>query len=717
MPKDQKLPRAQIDDLTRWVQMGAPWPAAVAEAPKDAPHWAFQLLRRPIVPAIKDQAWSANPIDAFLFAKLEAQGLQPNPPAARQELLRRAYYDLTGLPPTPQEVDAFLADTSPRAYEALIDRLLASPRYGEKWGRHWLDLVRFAETNSYERDGPKPHAWRFRDYVIRSFNQDKPFDRFIREQLAGDELPDRDIDAIIATGYYRLGIWDDEPADREQRRYDGLDDIVATTGQVFLGLTMDCARCHNHKRDPIPQKDYYRLLAFFRNISDYNNGGPRDEVPIFSEPGGKAAYEQRVRDLERRRQETQAAVTALENEFRTLYEKDRPKQPPIKDLPKLLGTDGARILGKERYQRYQQLQRDLRALRAQKVPGELALAVSELGSRPPETFLLRRGNPHDPGDRVEPGFPQLFNVSDPVIPPPPPGAGSSGRRLVLANWIASRDNPLTARVLANRLWQFHFGRGIVRSSNDFGTKGDAPTHPELLDWLATELSDQGWRLKPLHRLIMTSRAYQMSSRGNAAGLKADPLNNLFWRFDMRRLSAEEIRDSILAVNGTLNLKMFGPGIYPEIPPEVLAGQSAPGQGWGKSSPEEQARRSIYIHIKRSLLPPIIADFDPPETDRTTPARFATTQPTQALILLNGDFLGKQAGLFADRLRREAGADVEQQVRLALRLVTARPPSLAEVRRGVELIAKLQAEDGVAADVALKYFALVALNLNEFVYLD
>jgi mono/diheme cytochrome c family protein len=636
MPPTKKLAPPQIADLIQWIRAGAPWPELDKTAAGAKPHWAFQPLRQPGVPTVRDPAWVANPIDAFILAKLEAAGLGPNPPAARHELIRRVVYDLTGLPPSPQEVDAFVADTSPRAYEDLIDRLLGSPRYGEKWGRHWLDLVRFAETNSYERDGAKPFAWRYRDYVIRSFNQDKPYDQFVREQLAGDELTSAGSEGLVATGYYRLGIWDDEPADAAQARYDGLDDIVTTTGQVFLGLTLDCARCHNHKREPIPQKDYYRLLAFFQNINHYRNQGPTDFAPIGLDESGKLAQ---------------------------------------------------------------------------------ALCVTEAGGRAPDTFLLRRGSPGNPGERVEPGFPEIFGVPDPAIPTPPPGAKTSGRRTVLANWLVSRENPLTARVIVNRVWQYHFGRGIVRSPNDFGTKGDPPTHPELLDWLATELLANGWRLKPLHRLILTSNAYQMSSRGNPTALAQDPVNDRFWRFDMRRLSAEEVRDSLLALSGTLNLKMYGPGIYPEIPPEVLAGQSRPGDGWGKSPPQEQARRSVYVHIKRSLLPPILADFDPPETDRTSPVRFATTQPTQALVLLNGAFLNRQAALFAERVRREAGGKVEAQVALCLRVATAREPTAAEVHRGLSFIEELKNHEGVAADVALKDFSLLVLNLNEFMYLD
>jgi hypothetical protein len=671
MPPAKKLPAPQAADLARWVRLGAPWPGAEEPAPatvqrgefritdRDRAHWAFQPVRRPDVPAVKDPGWVANPVDAFILTRLEAKGLRPSPPASKRELIRRLSYDLTGLPPTPKEVEDFVNDPSPMAYEALVDRLLDSPGYGERWGRHWLDLVRFAETNSYERDGPKPHAWRYRDYVIRSFNDDKPYDRFLTEQLAGDELPDRDADTIIATAYYRLGIWDDEPTDREQARYDGLDDIVTTTGQVFLGLTVDCARCHDHKIDPIPQKDYYRLLAFFQNINHYRNGGPSDEVRLVTMPDGRRSFEYLATHVKEK------------NDLRD-------KEPTADDQ---------------------------------------ALCVTEAGGQAPDTFVLLRGNAHIAGDKVEPGFPAVLGGQAAVIPPPPPGARTTGRRRVLADWLASPDNPLTARVLVNRLWQHHFGRGIVRSPNNFGLQGDRPTHPELLDWLAAEFVARGWRLKPLHRLIVTSNAYRMSSRANPAGLAADPANDLFWRFDMRRLSAEEVRDSILALSGSLNRKAYGPGVYPEMPPEVLAGESRPGAGWGKSPPEEQARRSVYVHVKRSLLLPILESFDVAETDRTTPVRFSTTQPTQALGLLNSAFLNREAATFAERLRREAGDDVSRQVRLALNLATARPPSDAEVRRGVELIEAMENEDGASPDLALRSYCLLVLNLNEFVYVD
>ncbi len=878
MPPSKKLPAREIADLTQWIKAGAPWPGedkSAAAAPrrteftisdKDRAHWAFQPIHSPALPDLKDRSWVANPIDAFVLAKLEQKGLRPNPTASKRTLIRRAYYDLTGLPPTPKEVAAFEADNSPQAYEALIDRLLSSARYGEKWGRHWLDLVRFAETNSYERDNPKPNAWRYRDYVIRSFNDDKPYDRFMREQIAGDELPDRTNDSLIATGYYRLGIWDDEPTDRLQARYDSLDDIVATTGQVFLGLTIDCARCHDHKLDPIAQKDYYRLLSFFHNVRHYRNGGPTDEVPIFASDAARQTFEAKVRETKVKRDAAQAELTTLEQAFRSAYEDDKAKSLATSDLEdlhyryyrdtweqlpdfatlkpedtgtlskpffdlsprtrdaafgfvfegtlivpkdgsytfyldsddgsrlvldgknileydgvhdlgkehkvtldlaqarlpirleyfqkentlglsvawsgpgfarrslsaasqptpageaepafaKLIRSEGKRLLGAERFGRYESLRRQMREFARGTVAPETALCVTEEGDKAPDTFVLMRGNAHVQGDKVDPAFLQVLGNALPEIPQPKPGADTCGRRLILANWLASSDNPLTPRVMANRIWQYHFGRGIARSPSNFGLQGDKPTHPELLDWLAAEFLKQGWRIKDLHRLIMTSNTYRMSSEGNTEALAKDPVNDLMWRFDMRRLSAEEIRDSILAVSGSLNLKMYGPGIYPEIPDEVMAGQSMPGQGWGKSSATEQARRSVYIHVKRSLVTPILESFDIAETDRSTPVRFSTTQPTQALAMLNGAFLNRQAETMGTRIRREAGEKVSDQVTLALKLITTREPTPSEIARGVSLIDHLTSQEGVEAQIALDSFCLVALNLNEFVYLD
>jgi hypothetical protein len=731
MPPKGKLPQAQIDVLTRWVKMGAPWPAEAGTVavkhtgppPVDeqARHfWSFRPVVRPPVPVVKDRAWVRNPVDAFVLAKREAGGLRPAPPADRTTLLRRVTYAVTGLPPTPAEVDAFLADRSPDAYEKVVDRLLASNDYGEHWGRHWLDLVRYAETNSFERDGDKPFAWRYRDYVIRSFNHDKPYDRFVKEQIAGDELYPGDPDALVATGYYRLGPWDDEPVDREQAYYDELDDVVTATGQVFLGLTVNCGRCHDHKIDPFPQRDYYRLLAFFHGIRRYDNGaGSLRPLAVAADKDRSrdelAAYRARLADLDRQVAVVEDAVRPhLRGGELDDFNIDTRRAAILKNhIPELLS--------RKDFAHYLSLRRERERLRHHPpAAGAQALCVTEDGPRAPETFVLLRGGAHNPGDRVEPGFPEVLTppgTPPPTIPPPAAGARTCGRRRVLADWLADPHNPLTARAIVNRVWQYDFGRGIVRSSSNFGYQGTPPTHPGLLDWLASEFVAGGMRIKPLQRLLLTSSAFRMSGLAGADTLAKDPENDLLGHFDLRRLTAEEVRDSILAVSGSLNReKANGPSAFAPIPAEVLAGQSMPGNGWGQSAPAEAACRSLFVKVKRSLAVPVLAAFDPADVDATCPVRFTTTQPAQALALLNGAFVREQARVFADDLRRLAGTDAAQ-VRLALWRVFQRPPTRAEVDRGVRFLAEARQKDGLSTAEALRRFCLLVLNLNEFVYVD
>ncbi len=707
-PEGKPLSAAQIDRIRRWISQGAEWPR----------HWGFVQPGPQTPPGVRRRDWVRNPIDAFILHRLEANGLAPAAPAEKTALLRRVYYDLTGLPPAPEDVQAFLADDTADAFEKVVDRLLDSPRYGEHWARRWLDLVRFAETNSYERDGVKPNAWKYRDYVIRSFNADKPYDQFIREQLAGDEFEQVTPESVTATGYYRLGVWDDEPADPLQARYDELDDIITTTSQVFLGLTVNCARCHDHKIDPIPQTDYYRLQAFFHGLTSYGTrGNQRDNNQVdVSPPELVASYARIDRELARLRSQTRA----VEQRGVVKMSAEDQRKSETRQREQLLRDKLRDYLSDDDWRQYRELKSALdNTVEEQKrlPPRETVLGVAKCAARPETTHVLLRGNPHARGQEVQPGFPQLFAAADPVIPTAGAGAHSSGRRLALANWIASPDNLLTSRVMVNRVWQQLFGRGIVRSANNFGGLGTPPTHPQLLAWLAEQFVSAGWRLKPLQKLILMSNTYRMSSRGAADGLAADPENNLFWRFDMRRLSAEEIRDSVHAVSGRLNLKMYGPGMYPDISDEVKAGQSRPGAGWGRSSPEEQARRSVYIHVKRSLITPLLANFDFPETDSSCEARFVTTQPSQALGMINGRFLHRQAGQFAERLRSDAGAKSGDQVRRALWLALCRPPRDEEIAAGVDLIQRLEEQHGVEAEQALTYFCLVTLNLNEFLYLD
>ncbi|MBC8352502.1 MAG: PSD1 domain-containing protein [Planctomycetes bacterium] len=737
MPPTGKIPQAKIDTLTKWVEMGLPWdddgeieysgsddhgsPPVNDETKK---FWSFQEVSRPAIPKVNDQSWVRTPIDAFVLNGLDEAGLRPVPPATKTALLRRAYYDLTGLPPSPEEVQSFLSDDAPDAFERVVDRLLESPHYGERWGRHWLDLVRYAETNSYERDGDKPHVWRYRDYVIRSFNADKPYDQFVKEQIAGDELDKVTSESIIATGYYRLGIWQDEPVDPKQELFEDLDDFVRTTGEVYLGLSVGCARCHDHKLDPIPQADYYRMLAFFRNVQRF---GARSHESVLAASvrtlGTDDAVELHDRLIREHKEATDTNRRELNKLDRSIkadlvgVENDEWKAEQARIA--IAKTRIGKLLTQEDFDRYVALTAARDKLRAFRPPGnEEALCVKEHGRTAPPTHILIRGSAHAPGDVVQPGFLSVLSPPEPKIDLPTEKINSTGRRLALANWLASQDNPLTARVMVNRIWHYHFGRGIVRSTSDFGFQGIAPTHPELLDWLAAEFMAGEWRVKRLHKLIMLSNTYQMSSQPNEQALAKDPINNLMWRFDMRRLSAEEVRDSILAVNGSLNReKMFGPSIFVPIPQEVLAGQSRPGAGWGESSPEDRARRSIYIRIKRSLIVPMMANFDGADTDASCPVRFVTTQPTQALGMLNSKFINEQAEVFAKFLIEQASDSTENQVKLCLRRVTQREPTTKDVERGVELIKLLKQKYKLNNEVALRQFCVTALNLNEFMYLD
>jgi mono/diheme cytochrome c family protein len=745
MPPSGKLPDADIATLTKWVKEQLPYSAAdLGTTEQAAPeksiitdsakkYWAYQPVKRPAVPG------AGHPIDAFVDAKLAAKGLAANGPAEKVALVRRLYFDLLGLPPTPEQVDAFLNDASPKAYEKLVDTLLASPHYGEKWGRHWLDVVRFAETNGYERDGPKPFAWRFRDYVIRSFNADKPYDRFIREQLAGDELPGDNADAVVATGFYRLGIWDDEPADAKQSLFDGYDDLVTVTAQGFLAMTVNCARCHDHKKDPILQADYYRLLAFFRDIRPYSDNrdvrssaNMTDITPIEK----RRTYEGELNERKKKIAELVKEMVAIEDAaIKTMPAEDQRAAEGI-DRPQVVAKLG-KIFTMAQRREYGRLKRDKEELERRPMPSqEFALSVNNCDPRPPTVYVLARGNPHAPKEKepCAPGFPTVLGVPDPAIAKPT--GKTSGRRTVLANWIASKDNPLTARVMVNRLWQHHFGRGIVPSPSDFGQLGEPSTHPELLDWLAREFVEPtegqpwsvpgpAWTLKRMHKLILLSNAYRRSSTGNAKNLAADPGNTLFWRFNMRRLVAEEVRDSILAVSGKLKLEQFGPSVYPKIPQEVLAGQSVPGQGWLKTrgggydprDPDAGNRRSVYAYVKRSLQVPILINHDQADTDSSCPVRYTTTVPTQALGMLNGEFTNEMAAAFAKRLVADAPNETAKQVALAIRLTTGRVPTVVEVAADAAFVAKLMAESKLAAEPALARYALLLMNANEFVYLD
>ena len=527
MPPKGKLKDEEIKLLNEWIAAGAPYNPAREIVGNDDHHespkfknkindetrnyWAFRKITNPKLPKTSNATWSKNPIDAFILNKLDSAGLTPNDPASRQQLIRRAYYDLIGLPPTPAEVKAFQNDTSRDAWKKVITHLLSSPQYGVKWGRHWLDLVHYADTNGYERDNPKPEVWRYRDYVINAFNKDKPYDQFLTEQLAGDEIDNPTPESLIATGYQRLGIWDDEPADPDQAYYDYLDDVVGTTSQVFMGLTVNCARCHSHKIDPIPQADYYRLMAFFHNTLNNIQQKKYEKTAftlnttvVIASEQEKADHRRKLAELKRQNKDLESKIRAYEKRIEATF--NNPEKEDAEDEEtrlKLIQIKLRDVLGPKERRNYQKLVKEFEQLKKEKVPPlARALYIKENGRKAPDTHLLIRGNAHVKGDLVQPGFPQVLGFQDPVIPEPAPNATTSGRRKALAEWLTRPDNPLTARVIANRVWQYHFGRGIVRSSSDFGQIGERPTHPELLDWLASYLIKNGWSLKTLHRQIM-----------------------------------------------------------------------------------------------------------------------------------------------------------------------------------------------------------------------
>ncbi len=730
MPPRGKLATEQIATLEKWVSLGAPYsadrigdveeqkpePPGADVSEQDRQFWSFL----PIVDALPPDG-SDHPIDAFVDDRLVQRNVTAVAPAKPGELIRRLSYDLTGLPPSEALQQAYEADPSELHYQRIVDQLLSSPAHGERWARHWLDLVRWAETNSYERDSEKPEAWRYRNYVIDSFNADRPYDEFAAQQLAGDELPFSPA-AMIATGYYRLGIWDDEPADPEQALYDDLDDLVTVTSQVFLGLTVNCARCHDHKIDPIRQADYYRLLSFFAGLNRFGVRGAesveaaslRPLVPPNDQP-------RTTKQLTEFSQEMARLNKAIQ-----MFERDaRPHLLPVEKqefehemnrVPILRAYVGKHFTAAEidTYEANLSARETLNRNRPSEVAR--ALVVTEQGSTPRPSFILIRGNPHSPGEPVVPGFVEVLGGGDANVPPSP-NPETSGRRLALAKWIADPTaQPMTARVMANRVWQYHFGRGLVRTPSDFGFAGAAPSHPELLDYLASRLVENEWHLKPLHRLIVTSEAYKRSSENSADAYDADPENDLLWRFDSRRLSAEEVRDSMLAVCGRLDTRIGGRSVYPILEDEVLAGQSRPGEGWEQSSDADRARRSIYVFTKRSLAVPILASFDAADTDFTCPVRFATTQPTQALGLINGNFVHQIAQWMTEEILL-VPKSAREFVSAALFRTTQRVASKDEVDRGVKLIESLQQQHGRSFEQACEIFCLTALNLNEFIYLD
>jgi hypothetical protein len=692
--------------LTALLFAGIAHPAVAADddtiTQRRKDHWAWKRPVRPPLPTSKNPAWVRNPVDAFILSKLEAAGLAPAPQATRDQLLRRVTLDLTGLPPTLGEIDEFLADKSATAWERVIDRLLASPHYGERWGRHWLDVARYADSNGFEFDEPRPDAWRYRDYVIAAFNADKPYDRFIDEQLAGDELFPGQAEALIATGFNVLGPDMTDASDQAKRRQDTLDDMTDTVGLVFLGMTLGCARCHDHKFEPILQTDYYRLQAFFTPASF------RRDLPIAS-PRERSAHESAARQYAVLVKPIQEAVSRLEAPYRQrLYEKrlatlaDEARaahQTPtdkrtaaqkalVEKTDRLLVVTPQAVveaMTPEERRRHDDNLKQLRKFDDRRpAPLPVAMGLRDATGEPAKTFVLERGEFGQYGEEVEPGFPSILSLDQQAQPAriAPLRSKSSGRRAALAHWIADKDNPLTARILVNRLWHYHFGRGLVGTPSDFGVRGERPTHPELLDWLATEFVASGWSIKHMHRLILDSAVYRQSSKSDQRSAKEkDPDNRLLSRFPIRRLDAEAIRDSLLAVSGRLNPRMGGPG--------TPVGD----------------RRSVYVQVRRNLRDPFLLTFDLPDSTLSCPKRERSTTAPQALALLNADEVLKSARALAALLEREPGT--EARIDAAYRRVLGRHPTAEEMGDAREFL----------AHSPLSEFCRALFNVSEFVYLD
>lgn len=692
-------------------------------------HWAWGDLVRPALPEVQTSQKLRTPVDHFLFAKLAQTGVAPAPEADPRTLLRRVYVDLIGLPPSPEEQEAFLKDPSDAAFAKVVDDLLGRLQYGERWGRHWLDVVRYAESKGYERDEYKKYVWRYRDYVIDAFNQDKPYNQFIMEQLAGDELDEVTIDTQIATTFLSLGTFDTIAADSQVAIYDTLDDMVGTTSMAFLGQTLQCARCHDHKFEPLSQKDYYRVLAAFESLDvtkkerqlgneeDHERYREQEERFLMEkvEPMQKAEEKIWLPILQRWKQEglpsgkkaqlnekqlqlTIEAITVdLEKrskEQRHMLERERNKvRAAVRELA-----------SEEERKEISDHEKQLKALVKNKPLPMMGWIYPERGANPKATQLRIRGDVHQKGEEIPFGIPVVLERGK--LPEPKPTKNSAGRRRALAEWITGPGAPLSARVMANRVWQYHFGQGFLEDANNLGVKGGTPSHPELLDWLASSFMEGGWKLKPLHRQIVLSSAYRLSA--THPDPDSDPENALFSRWPIHRLEAEAIRDSILAASGKLNLEMKGPPIHPPFTDKVVGASS--GADWKNSPEEEASRRSVYIFAKRAIPLPALSILGNPESSSSCAKRNVSTTVVQSLYMFNGRFLNEQAGHLAARLKGVEGE--EARLRLAFELTLCRPPSESEVADVRHYLEKAVAEHKIDAMTAL---SLILFNTNEFIY--
>ncbi|HYE32687.1 MAG TPA: DUF1553 domain-containing protein, partial [Methylomirabilota bacterium] len=705
--------------------------------------WSLKPVQRSAPPAVNHRRWVRNSIDQFVLARLEHSGLQPSPEADRRTLGRRLYFDLTGLPPTPQQLDEFIKDPSPDAYEVLVENLLASPRYGERWAREWLDVARYSDSNGFDWDEYRPKAWRYRDYVIRAFNADKPFDQFIREQLAGDELLDgppttpQEQDCLIATGYLRMGPQDNSaPLFNEQARSraEWMADLVETTGGAFLGLTMSCCRCHDHKYDPLSHADHFRMRAFFEGVKYADDlpltlGSEQEQIRATNE-----ALDKQIKPLQDKRDALAEAVKKKLREERvaklsademTLLDTPADKRKDdlkkqIEELEKKITPSDKEIeaaLAEPEKQERSKLTKEMEALKKLKREFTLGLLATDATEPPPSTHVLFQGDYKQPREAVAPGFISALDPNPAVIAKPK-NPKTTGRRLTLANWIASPKNPLTARVFVNRVWQSHFGKGLVETPNDFGLAGAQPTHPELLDWLAQEFVRSGWSVKKLHKLIVMSSAYRQQSapEGQAAELAAkfDSQNQLLWRQNLRRVTAEQLRDTLLATSGSLKDYPGGPPVWPELPADILQANPAflddnaeKTKGWYPTLAKDRPVRSIYMIQKRTVRVPFMETFDLPENSVSCPRRNESTVPTQSLSLLNSPDAVEAAQAFAKRVVKECGSDQNAQVSHAFRIAFQRAPTASERDACLSLLKTR----------SLNELCRALINVNEFAYID
>jgi hypothetical protein len=795
MPVGREMAKADVERIEAWIR-SLPEDRDLA---KRTYRWPYEKPAKPAPPAVQDPAWARNPIDAFILHTLEANQLKPAPEAAKATLARRVYFDLIGLPPTPGEMEEYLADTSPNAYEKLIERLLADPRYGERWARHWLDLVRYGETSGLEGDGAIGNAWRYRDWVIEAFNRDMPYDRFVLQQLAGADEHSKtrnnyqpDLQGHVPLGFLRVAPWDRSNLVADEVRQNYLNEITATTASVFLGLTLGCARCHDHKYDPIPTKDFYRFQAFFNAIQVENVEVPYKDPVFASHAKDKIKeYETRLQDgpeklaldryerellkkliagrieqskgkeltsadlrLELKRKEQKVFTEAerrqhgdlLEDANRTLDPEERQALDEYENklLAKLkdayarnltdpegrfraLAADdvkaeanarSSKIFSEDERNKHRDLSEAVDVLRRRLGRWKpLALTVRNVPGPPngpnlPLTHVLIRGDYRQRGEAVRAGFPTAI-VGKEETPEIEQDRyrqfPTRGWRMTLARWIASRENPLTARVMVNRLWQYHFGAGIVATPSDFGVNGSRPTHPELVDWLAHRFVEEGWSIKAMHRLMLTSATYRQAADNPGADGSKDPDNKLLWRFERRRLAAEEIRDGILSISGRLNPARGGPSVFPPLPAD-LADFARYGRGgammWEPNESEADARRrSIYTFQRRSMPLPMMASFDAPVFSESCERRSSTVTPLQALNMMNGDLVHQESAHLARLAEAQGGADRPRQVEAIFQMVLSRKPTAEERERFTKFSGGL---DGLCR---------VLLNSNEFLYLD